>query len=261
MQTTQPRLAGRGVPEVLNGHSPTDGRLAMRFSAEVLSAWQSSAFARMPATAATRLLASARELPIAAGEHMPGTWHSRGEGISEDYCALVATGLMRVYAHHLTRQVTLRYVSPGFTLGVASAFVGTDRYAVQAVADSRVLRIRSGLLRALAYSDARVASVLCHLLAASLYETSDVVSSNVFNPLRQRVAHHLLELAERDSGGRFTVRANPQDIADAIGTVREVVTRVIKRMREEDLVVREARLYILPDPGGLHLVASGEEPG
>jgi CRP-like cAMP-binding protein len=243
-----------------DGYAVPDVRVTERLSPEVLAAWQSSAFAQIPAAAANRLLASGAELRVASGEHMQGTWRSHGEEVSGDYCALVATGLMRVYAHHLRRQVTLRYVSPGFTLGIASAFVGTDRYGVQAVADSRLLRIRSAVLRTLARGDPRVASVLCQLMATSLYETSDVVSSNVFNPLRQRVARHLLELADRDEHGRFTVRANPQDIADACGTVREVVTRVIKRMREEGLVFREARLYVLPDPGALHVIASGDEP-
>jgi CRP-like cAMP-binding protein len=232
---------------------------SLQFSPEAFSAWRSSAFAELPAAATRRLAASATELRIGAGEDLVGIGrHEDGEG--PEYCALVTAGLIRIYACHQARQVTIRYVSPGFTLGIASVFVGPGGYAAQAVADSRLLWIRADLLRGLAARDPRVGSVLCNLLAACLHETSEVICSNVFTPLRERVARHLLELAERDDRGRLTVRAGPQDIADAPGTVRAVVTRVISRMREEGLVGREGRIYVLTNPSDLHLVASGREP-
>jgi CRP-like cAMP-binding protein len=243
-----------------SGSTPTTDPVVVRFSPTVRSAWSASALGDLPPRAARYLLASATELRMEAGEELVGGGKTEGKEGAGDYCVLVAAGLMRVYARRLNRQVTLRYVSPGFTLGIATVFVGTGSYAAQAVADSRVLRLRSNLLRALAAEDPRVGAVLCNLLAQCLHETSEVVCSNVFSPLRERVARHLLELADRDPVGRLTVRAGAQDIADATGTVRAVVTRVIRQMREEGLVDREGRLYVLLDPSAMHLVAAGGEP-
>lgn len=240
-------------------HPIADIRLAERFSPEVISAWQASFFAWMPPDAAARLLASGVELRFAAGEHPHGSWHAGSGGSNEEYCAVVATGLLRIYARHQTRQVTLRYVGPGFVVGIPSIFAGTGGAHAQALTDCHVLRVRADLLRGLARTDARVAAVLCHVLATCVHENDELLSGNVFQPLRQRVARHLLDLADRDESGRIAVCASPQDIADATGTVREVVTRVIKRMREQGLVIREDRLYVLPDPAALHVVASGEE--
>jgi DNA-binding IclR family transcriptional regulator len=52
-----------------------------------------------------------------------------------------------------------------------------------------------------------------------------------------------------------------QDLADATGTVREVVTRLLKDMRKQGIIDRiDGDLTVL-DVHGLHLLAQGGESG
>jgi len=50
--------------------------------------------------------------------------------------------------------------------------------------------------------------------------------------------------------GQLVVSASHRDIADAIGSVREVVSRAILWLRDEGLIRRSGRVYVLhaPDP-------------
>ena len=59
-----------------------------------------------------------------------------------------------------------------------------------------------------------------------------------FATVRQRVARHLLDLAsdEQRGGTRLIARVSQQAMADAIGSVREVVVRAIGELRKEGLV-------------------------
>jgi CRP-like cAMP-binding protein len=69
--------------------------------------------------------------------------------------------------------------------------------------------------------------------------------------MRQRVARHLLDLAVRESEG-LVVYASHQNIADAIGSVREVVSRVLRELRADGLVDRAGERIILRRPTELH---------
>jgi DNA-binding IscR family transcriptional regulator len=48
---------------------------------------------------------------------------------------------------------------------------------------------------------------------------------------------------------------NQQELADAAGTVREVVTRVLREMRNAGLVDTVKQGVVLSDPAGLQRVA------
>jgi hypothetical protein len=56
------------------------------------------------------------------------------------------------------------------------------------------------------------------------------------------------------------VQASHQDIADAIGSVREVVSRTLARLEVEGLVRRVAKVVVLQDPPQLHDLARGHKP-
>ena len=55
-----------------------------------------------------------------------------------------------------------------------------------------------------------------------------LLAGNTFGSLRQRVARHLLDLAASHQQGRgLIVKATQQELADAVGSVRPVVARII----------------------------------
>jgi CRP/FNR family transcriptional regulator len=85
---------------------------------------------------------------------------------------------------------------------------------------------------------------------------ADALAGTVFGSVRQRVARHLLDLAatqQRDQA--LVARVSQQELADAVGSVREVVTRVLRGMREDGLVRTGPDGIHLLDAAGLHTTA------
>ena len=73
------------------------------------------------------------------------------------------------------------------------------------------------------------------------------------SPARQRVACHLLDLAaEWQRGSKLLAPVSQQELADAVGTVREVVARVLRELREAGLVETTRSGVLITDPAGLH---------
>jgi CRP/FNR family cyclic AMP-dependent transcriptional regulator len=72
------------------------------------------------------------------------------------------------------------------------------------------------------------------------------------------VSRHLLDLAERKDN-QLVVQVNQQELADAIGSVREVVARALRQLQDDDLVARTPGALVLLDPAALHALASGSD--
>jgi CRP/FNR family transcriptional regulator len=168
---------------------------------------------------------------------------------------LVVGGLLRVYMTSPEgRQVTVRYARSCDVLGIAVLVGGPADVGVQTLAESRLLRIDSATLTAAARRDARVSWALAEELNRRLYETLQQTAINTFGSVRQRVAAHLLDLAsaQQRPQGRLVARVSQQELADAVGSVREVVARVLRDFRVDRLVVTSPDSIHILDPAGLH---------
>src|SRR6266511_2293016 len=63
------------------------------------------------------------------------------------------------------------------------------------------------------------------------------IGTSTFASVRQRIARHLLDLAsERQRGSELVAAISQQDLADAVGTVREVVVRSLRELRHEGML-------------------------
>jgi CRP/FNR family cyclic AMP-dependent transcriptional regulator len=83
------------------------------------------------------------------------------------------------------------------------------------------------------------------------------------------VARHLLDLASagaqegtsgRGPGQELAARVSQQELADAVGTVREVVVRVLRELRTDGVVRTERDRIVLLDPDRL-IQEQGWNPG
>jgi CRP/FNR family cyclic AMP-dependent transcriptional regulator len=168
---------------------------------------------------------------------------------------LVVGGLLRVYMSSPEgRQVTVRYARTCDVLGIAVLVGGPADVGVQTLAESSLFRIDSRTLTAAAQRDARVAWALAEELNRRLYETLQQTAINAFGSVRQRVAGHLLDLAsaQQRPRGRLVARVSQQELADAVGSVREVVARVLRDFRLDQLVVTSPDSIHILDPVRLH---------
>jgi CRP/FNR family transcriptional regulator, cyclic AMP receptor protein len=219
-----------------------------RLAPEIAEACRDSCFGGLPTASIRRLLQGARTVRLQTGE----TFHCAAT------VALVVEGLLRLYARAPDgRQVTLRFAPVGAVIGIAPVLLGgADGDAVhgEALRESVIVKLVPAGVHDAALSDAGVAQALAFDLAEQLTEARRRLLDELLLPVRSRVAAHLLNVAERD-GRWMVVRASHQHIAASIGSVREVVSRTLKRMEREGLVDRiggaSGHLRLI-DPAALH---------
>jgi CRP/FNR family transcriptional regulator, cyclic AMP receptor protein len=174
---------------------------------------------------------------------------------AEPRAALVVRGLMRVYLSSPGgRQVTIRYARPGDVLGVAVLVGGPGDFGVQAVEASSVFRISARTLLTTAQRDARVSWAIAGELNRRLFEVLEQTAVIAFGSVRQRVAAHLLDLASEQQRphGRLVARVSQQELADAAGSVREVVARTLRDLRVAGIVATAADSVVILDPARLY---------
>lgn len=164
---------------------------------------------------------------------------------------MVLDGLLRVYMHAGDgRQVTVRYARAGALLGVPSLVGGPAPVFVQAIVPATVFVFDAARVKRVARADASIAWMFAEESVHRLYDVLEELAGNAFASVRQRVARHLLDLAAARpaSDGALTAFVNQQDLANSVGSVREVVARVLAELRAERLVrTSPGRIEIL-DP-------------
>jgi CRP/FNR family transcriptional regulator len=173
--------------------------------------------------------------------------------------AVVLDGLLRVFLTSPEgRQVTVRYARAEDLLGVAVTVGGPVDVSVQAVTDSTVAMVDPGRLESLARKNPQVAWAIAEELSRRLYEVLNELAGTAFLPLRDRIVRHLLDLAaEAQSGGSSVAPITQQELADAVGSVREVVGRSLAELRAKRLIETTRDGIKVLDVAALHRELSG----
>jgi CRP/FNR family transcriptional regulator len=247
----------------------TSDRLA-ELGPDVQEAWSESCLAHVSDAVADRLLDGSQLLQLAAGE----AFHRAGDPPKHVSLALVVDGLLRIYRKGPDgRQVTVRYVTAGGLVGLAVVLGSRDADGLggrddwvplgaagldgESLRESVLLEFRPECFQSAIRHEPGVAPALCRYLYQELIEAQQTLSGDMLLPVRSRVACHLLNLAERHER-ELVVRATPQHLAAAVGSVREVVSRVLRHMEQNGLVQRRGRHLVLVDSAALHRVWAGE---
>src|ERR1700751_1405241 len=257
------------APPVSSDLRPVDLVAAFgAFSPSVARAWQASFLAALPASIAVRLLTQARQGTVAAGEiFYRGAYHEE-----MGMLALVAEGRLRIYLQTETgRQVTMHYHHPGAVVGspallLAGApnaseqtrrpwlMLGGDRVYGEALQDTVLLRLSPMQFLELARTDVSVAWALAGDLGQRAMASQQMLADDLFLSVRARGARPLIEMAVANDEV-LVVSANHQAIADAIGSVREVVSRALGNMRDDGLITRHGPDTVLLDVERLEVIA------
>ena len=214
---------------------------------------RASPFRDLPAEVLEELLEGAvrNNVPAGAVAHRALEEH--------EYLELVITGVIRVFVTAPDgRTMTIRYCRSGELLGAMSLFA--DEFAEpatkQALVDSQLLMISPPKVRDLAQRDLRVAGALLVELSERARSFVNEIPGTAFATVRQRVARQLLDLAstrqyDSDPNGELVVRITQQGLAAEVGTVREVVVRALRHLRDAGAVRTERDRIVLLDPAQL----------
>ena len=188
------------------------------------------------------------------------------EGEKAEILELVVDGLVRVFVTAPDgRSLTVRYARRGSLLGVVSMYATDFRMpaGTQAVVDAALLRLSPDVVRRAAAEDVHVADALLRDLADRVVSFIQAIPDGAFTSVRQRVARHLLDLAADESraaaatGAPLTVSVSQRDLAEAVGSVREVVVRALRELRAEGVLTTHPDHIEILDPGRLSLEQGG----
>jgi CRP/FNR family transcriptional regulator len=205
----------------------------------------------LPVDVVSTLVTEATRLHVLAGSEV------RREGEPGAHLELVVDGLVRMYVLAPDgRTLTIRYCRPGAVMGTASLFVAgfAMRSTMQALVPSDVLVLRPGVVRALVDRYQAFGLALLDELSTRVVAFIGELHHSAFASIRQRLARHLLDIAaERQQGNELSVDLTQQELADAVGTVRVVVARVLRDFRAEGLVGSARDRIVIADPARLTL--------
>ncbi len=201
----------------------------------------------LPAAARERVTRSARWMQVPAGTLLFDD-HQACEGFP-----FVVEGSIRVSKCAPSgRELPLYRVGAGETCIISSScLLGHEDYNARGVTESDTLLMLlpketfDGLLAEPAFRD-----FVFHLFADRIADLMQLIDEVAFRKLDQRLAAQLL-------GKGHTLHVTHQHLADELGSVREIVSRLLKGFAEQGLVKLSREQIEIVDPAGLRRVAAG----
>ncbi len=151
------------------------------------------------------------------------------------------------------RELPLYRVTPGESCIITSScLLGSARYNARGTAEGETVL---ALLPAPLFSELLAAPVfrdfVFRLFAERMADLMQLVEEVAFRKLDQRLAALLL-------GKGRTVHATHQQLADELGSVREMVSRLLKGFAEQGLVALGREQVDILDAAGLRRLAEGD---
>ena len=168
----------------------------------------------------------------------------------------VKSGLVRLHTmDDEGNSLTLRYIKPGQFFG-EEALAGLERHHfAESVTESKVEMFSLNLLTP------EIALSLTANLAEALNGTYISILRLATKRLRSRIAAALLEmsntaLCSTNATGKRQVYATHDELAAAVGSVRETVTKVIGELAREGAIESGYGKIVLINEEGLQIIAS-----
>lgn len=162
------------------------------------------------------------------------------EGSHCDPIVLVTEGALRVFRCAPDgREISLYRVEPGDVCVLALCSVLDQRPygATAAVADPLTgMGIPARTFLALFAAEPALRQLVVSSFARRLDETMTLVSEVAFARVDQRLAQLLLRRWEASGDGEGAVRFTHHELADELGTAREVVSRILRSFADQGVV-------------------------
>jgi len=192
-----------------------------------------------------RKLLSAGELLFSEGEPCNGLH-------------IIALGKVRIFKTSMSgREQVLAVNVPGESIAEIPVFDGGP-YPASAVAieDVEIAFISRRDFNAYCLEHPEVALKVLSVVGARLRRLVGIIEELSFATIRQRLISALLKLAQSEGkkterGIEFQLPATHQELANQLGTVRELISRNLMRLQAEGLLDVDAREIVVKDMKGL----------
>jgi CRP/FNR family transcriptional regulator, cyclic AMP receptor protein len=172
--------------------------------------------------------------------------------------ALVLSGRLRLYLSAPDgRQITVHYAVPGDIVGTV---IRDQSYVVarlEVLRPATLLHLDEKHVWCLVARNAALAKAMLDEAVARLRVVYSLLAARAFASVRVRVARDLVALAEMSGGLEpgTQLSVTHQSLADATGSVREVVARAIRDLRHEKVIATNVDGITVLDPPALKRAA------
>ncbi len=167
---------------------------------------------------------------------------------------LILVGSVRVSClSESGREIVLYRVRPGETCTItASCLVSNRPFAARGVVeqDTTGLFVPSATFRRLLRESNPFRDFVFGIFTARIDHLMELVNQVAFNKLDERIAVRLLELGP-------VLRMTHQDLADEVGSTREMVSRILESFADRGLVDLGRRRIEVQDPDALRRAVAG----
>lgn len=171
---------------------------------------------------------------------------------------IIALGKVRIFKTSMSgREQVLAVNVPGESIAEIPVFDGGP-YPASAVAieDVEIAFISRRDFNAYCLEHPEVALKVLSVVGARLRRLVGIIEELSFTTIRQRLISALLKLAQSEGkkterGIEFQLPATHQELANQLGTVRELISRNLMRLQAEGLLVVDAREIVVKDMKGL----------
>src|SRR5579863_7668279 len=171
---------------------------------------------------------------------------------------IIARGKVRIFKTSVNgREQVLAVNSPGESVAELPVFDGGP-YPASAMAteDTEIAFISRRDFHAYCLEHPEVPLKVLSVVGARLRRLVGIIEELSFTTIRQRLIAMLVKLAQRDGkktdrGIEFLLPATHQELANQLGTVRELISRNLMRLQAEGLLDVDARQIVIRDLKGL----------
>ena len=171
---------------------------------------------------------------------------------------IVSSGKVRIFKTSASgREQVLAVEGQGGSVAELPVFDGGPYPAsVVAIEETEMAFISRRNFQAFCIQHPEVALKVLSVVGARLRNLVAIIEELSFTTIRQRLVSALLKMAEAEGkktarGIEFLLPSSHQELANRLGTVRELVSRNLMRLQAEGLLEVDARQIVIKDLPGL----------
>jgi CRP-like cAMP-binding protein len=171
--------------------------------------------------------------------------------------ALIVSGALRYYLPGANgRQVTIGYLGPGNVVGTVQN-ESTHGIRIQVMAATILWHLQADRVNTLIERRPEFIQALLDEATHGLRHSFRVLAASAFTTVRSRVARDIVERASLSDPLRAGIHltVTHQSLADATGSVREVVARALHNLEREGIIATGRSSVTVLDPDALMQLA------